>query len=48
MKDHSDCKRQFIQLSRAWYGPSNLLNSDILDEITMGFYHKDGGRMELN
>ncbi|MFA7287452.1 MAG: hypothetical protein WC055_01085 [Melioribacteraceae bacterium] len=43
MKDHSDCKRQFIHLSRAYYGPSNLLHSDIIDEITMGFYHKDGG-----
>lgn len=43
MKDHADCKRQFIQLSRAWYADANLRGGEVIDEITMGFYHKDGG-----
>ena len=43
MKDHSRCKRQFIQLSKAWYGDTKLQESDIIDKITIGFYNEDGG-----
>lgn len=46
MKDHSDCKRQFIQLSRAWYGPAKLRlddTDDTIDEITIGLYDNEGG-----
>lgn len=43
MKDHTECKRKFINLSRAWYGDANLRGSEVLDEITIGFYHPDGG-----
>ena len=43
MKDHSECKRQFIQLSKAWYADANLRNSEIIDEIMIGFYHPKGG-----
>lgn len=42
MKNHTDCKRQFIQLSRAWYADA-IRNTGIVDRITMGFYHKEGG-----
>lgn len=44
MTDHTDCTRQFRQLSRAWYGSANLqLNSEVVDEITAGFYDEEGG-----
>lgn len=43
MKDHSECKRKFIQLSKAWYADANLRGSDIVDEIMVGFYHPGGG-----
>ena len=43
MYGSTDCKRQFIQLSRAWYAGANLRGGEVIDEITMGFYHKDGG-----
>ncbi len=39
---HEGCKRQFVQLSRAWYSKACLVG-DTLDEVTMGFYHPDGG-----
>ena len=40
---YQDCKRQFIQLSKSRYAEANLKDKDIQDEITLGFYHKDGG-----
>ena len=43
MKNHDGCKRGFFQLSKAWYGESNLKTTDNVDEITIGFYHPDGG-----
>ena len=43
MQDHSECKRQFIQLSRAWYAEANLRDVDYSDKITIGFYHPEGG-----
>lgn len=43
MKDHTGCKRGFTQLSKAWYADANLRGSDTIDEITMGFYHPEGG-----
>lgn len=43
MKDHSECKRQFTQLSRAWYADANLRGSEVKDEITIGYYHLGGG-----
>ena len=43
MEEYSEYKRQFIQLSRAWYAEANLRDVDYLDKITVGFYHPDGG-----
>jgi len=43
MQDHSECKRQFIQLSKAWYADANLRNSKFDDKISIGFYHPEGG-----
>ena len=43
MKDHSECKRQFIQLSRAWYASACQVNSEKVDRVNIGFYHPEGG-----
>lgn len=43
MKDHSECERQFIQLSMAWYADANLPRGEKVEIITVGFYHPDGG-----
>lgn len=43
MKDNTGCKRGFTQLSRAWYGPANLVNSKYVDKMNIGFYCEDGG-----
>ena len=43
MKNHDGCKRGFYQLSKAWYGESNLRSTEKVDEITIGYYHPDGG-----
>jgi len=43
MKDHTGCKRGFTQLSKAWYGPANLERSTNVDEMSIGFYHPEGG-----
>lgn len=43
MKNHSGCKRGFVQVSRAWYGPANLKDNAIKDIVTIGFYYPDGG-----
>ena len=43
MGDHENCKRQFIQLSRAWYAETFLPNSRLNDEVTVGMYHPEGG-----
>ena len=40
---HYECERQFMQLSRAWYGKESLKISDYVDEIMIGFYPKGGG-----
>jgi len=40
MNKHKDCKRGFIQLSRAWYADACLKG---IDDITIGFYHPEGG-----
>lgn len=39
--NHAGCKRQFRQLSKAWYGDANM-QRDIADCITIGFYRPDG------
>ena len=43
MKDHSGCKRQFTQLSTAWYGPELLKSKNEIDVVTIGYYHPSGG-----
>lgn len=40
---HEGDVRGFYQLSKAWYGPSNLKGLDMLDCITVGFYAPEGG-----
>lgn len=43
MKDHTNCKRQFTQLSRAWYADANLPQGNKVEIITIGFYDPEGG-----
>ena len=43
MKIHTGCKRQFMQLSRSWYGSSFLPSGNKVEIINIGFYHPDGG-----
>lgn len=43
MRDHKECTKGFSQLSKAWYGEVNLKNAKYSDQITIGFYHPDGG-----
>ena len=43
MKNHSCCKRQFTQLSKAWYGTVLLKSENEIDVVTIGYYHPDGG-----
>lgn len=43
MKDHTECKRGFTQLSKAWYGPASMERSTNIDEVTIGFYCPDDG-----
>lgn len=40
-------KRQFIRLSRAWYGTSRLRASDFHDEVMFGLYAPGGCEGEL-
>ena len=40
---NDEVKRAFHWLSRAWYGASNLADSDTVDEITIGNYSEEGG-----
>lgn len=44
MDKHKDCIAEFRVLSRSWYADANLAGAPFTDEITMGFYHPDGGR----
>lgn len=41
--DHTGCVRAFHILSEAWYADANLKGSDVLDEISLGFYAPEGG-----
>ena len=43
MKDHTECQRQFTQLSRTWYGGTQLPEGEKLEIVIIGFYHPDGG-----
>ncbi|MDA3833732.1 MAG: hypothetical protein PF495_10065 [Spirochaetales bacterium] len=36
-------ERGFSQLSKTWYGKTNLTNPAMLDIISIGFYTPDGG-----
>lgn len=40
---HDGCNRQFIHTNRAWYGPTRLASGRVIDEITIGMYHPEGG-----
>ena len=40
---HEGCKRQFIHLSRAWYGDVNLAKDEAIDQMSIGYYHPGGG-----
>jgi hypothetical protein len=42
-KDHKDGIKGFYHLSKAWYGEANLRDSKYQDEITIGFFHPEGG-----
>lgn len=42
MKDHTDCEKGFYHVSKAYYSDI-LKNRDYDDEITIGYYHPDGG-----
>lgn len=41
-RDHTDGKRQFVQVSKAWYSVTSLGYKDE-DIITIGIHHHDGG-----
>ncbi len=43
MRDHSGCIRGYRQLSRAWYGLACLSKEGLVDQVTFGFYHPEGG-----
>lgn len=43
MKNHDGNIRGFYHLSEAWYGPSNLQNSQYTDEVNFGFFCPSGG-----
>lgn len=43
MKDHSECKRGFYHVSKSSYADGKTWKNEEFDEITMGFYHPDGG-----
>ena len=43
MSKHDECSRRFIQLSKAWYADANLARTDIIDQVTIGYYHPEGG-----
>lgn len=40
---HFDCTRCFSHLKEAYYGENILKHADFEDDITLGFYHADGG-----
>jgi hypothetical protein len=42
-RNHEGAKRQFVHLSRAWYGKANLVNFKCTDRIQIGFYSDGGG-----
>lgn len=43
MKDHTGCRRGFIWTSQAYYAKTALATRDVLDNITIGMYHPEGG-----
>lgn len=43
MRDHKGDIKQFSQMSRAWYGATNLANTSYVDRVTFGLYSPDGG-----
>ncbi len=43
MKNNDGVFRGFTQLSRCWYANANLKNTDLIDDVTFGFYHEEGG-----
>ncbi len=40
MKDYTEYKRGFVQLSKAWYGKAALVGDEI-DNFSIGFFHED-------
>jgi hypothetical protein len=43
MRDHDGDIRGFYHLSEAWYGPANLPNENVVDEVTFGHFAPEGG-----
>jgi len=43
MKDHTGKKRQFIQISRAWYASVSLPQDEKIEVVMIGFYDSNGG-----
>lgn len=43
MKNHDGCKRGFTHLAASWYGKACLAHDQYVDQVTIGFYHPDGG-----
>ena len=42
-RDHSECKREFYHVSKSIYADGKTWKNGEFDEITLGFYHPDGG-----
>jgi len=43
MDKHNECVKGFVHLSEAYYGAANLPRGKVVDEVTFGYYHPDGG-----
>lgn len=40
---YKNMTKGFTQLSKTWYGDANLKCLNVIDEVTFGFYSKEGG-----
>lgn len=40
---HENCIKGFSWHSQSWYGPSQPLEDSIIDQLHIGFFHREGG-----
>ena len=41
--DHKGCIKSFSWYSRSWYGKMKISEMNFVDNLTIGFYHEEGG-----